>query len=90
MQAWGGCRASPPSLPVVPTVMHLPTASNPFFPCLRSRPSTRPLQRLLNLIPADRVHVMERGRIVASGGMDLVDRLERGGYGTLSSSASTT
>ena len=37
-------------------------------------------RRLLDLVPADRVHVMNGGRIVASGGMPLVDLLEERGY----------
>ncbi len=37
-------------------------------------------QRLLDYITPDRVHVMARGRIVASGGPDLALELERNGY----------
>jgi Fe-S cluster assembly ATP-binding protein len=37
-------------------------------------------KRLLEYIPADRVHVMAAGRIVRSGGPDLADELERTGY----------
>ena len=37
-------------------------------------------RRLLDLVPADRVHVMVAGRIVTSGGMALVDLLEERGY----------
>jgi Fe-S cluster assembly ATP-binding protein len=36
--------------------------------------------RLLDLVPADHVHVMAAGRIAASGDMSLVDRLEAHGY----------
>lgn len=37
-------------------------------------------RRLLDLVAADRVHVMVDGRIVASGGIELAERLERQGY----------
>jgi len=37
-------------------------------------------QRLLDHITPDRVHVMARGRIAASGGPDLALELERNGY----------
>ena len=37
-------------------------------------------QRLLNYITADRVHVMMQGRVVKSGGPELVQRLEAEGY----------
>jgi Fe-S cluster assembly ATP-binding protein len=37
-------------------------------------------QRLLDEIQPDHVHVMMDGRIVASGGMELAERLEREGY----------
>src|SRR5512138_1524957 len=37
-------------------------------------------KRLLEYIPADRVHVMAAGRIVRSGGPELADELERTGY----------
>jgi Fe-S cluster assembly ATP-binding protein len=40
-------------------------------------------QRLLEHIVPDRVHVLAEGRIVASGGPDLAERLEREGYGWL-------
>ncbi len=36
--------------------------------------------RLLGVLRADRVHIMVRGRIVASGGPELADELERTGY----------
>ena len=36
--------------------------------------------RLLQYIKPDRVHVMIRGQIVESGGPDLAEELERGGY----------
>ncbi len=36
--------------------------------------------RILEYIDADRVHVMVRGRIVASGGRDLAEKLEKEGY----------
>ena len=38
-------------------------------------------QRLLNHIVPDRVHVLQDGRIVESGGGDLALRLEAEGYG---------
>ena len=37
-------------------------------------------QRLLDHLAPDRVHVLCDGRIVASGGMELADRLEAEGY----------
>jgi Fe-S cluster assembly ATP-binding protein len=43
-------------------------------------------KRLLDYIQPDKVHVMQDGRIVTSGGMDMVDKLELGGYAMLSSS----
>ena len=36
--------------------------------------------RLLSELRADRVHILVRGRIVASGGPELADELEREGY----------
>ena len=35
------------------------------------------------MICPDRVHIMQAGRIVTSGGMELVDALEAEGYGAL-------
>ncbi|MBD3162852.1 MAG: Fe-S cluster assembly ATPase SufC [Candidatus Eisenbacteria bacterium] len=43
-------------------------------------------QRLLNYIQPDRVHVLMEGRIVRSGGADLVDKLEEEGYDWLEKS----
>lgn len=37
-------------------------------------------QRLLHYVKADRVHVMRAGRLVKSGGMELVEKLEEEGY----------
>ena len=37
-------------------------------------------KRLLEYIPADRIHVMAGGRIVRSGGPELAEELERTGY----------
>jgi Fe-S cluster assembly ATP-binding protein len=37
-------------------------------------------QRILNYIRPDKVHVMANGRIVESGGPELVQRLESEGY----------
>ncbi|MDP8958528.1 MAG: Fe-S cluster assembly ATPase SufC [Actinomycetota bacterium] len=39
--------------------------------------------RILRYLRADRVHVMMQGRIVASGGPELADELEAGGYEAL-------
>jgi len=44
----------------------------------------RPPQRLLDYIKPQYVHIMEAGRITQTGGMDLVDQLEAGGYAMLS------
>ena len=38
-------------------------------------------RRLLTELRPDRVHVLVKGRIVASGGSELADELERAGYG---------
>ena len=38
------------------------------------------LQRLLTYIKPDAVHVMEAGRIIYSGGMEVADILEADGY----------
>ena len=37
-------------------------------------------RRLLDLITPDHVHVLSAGKIVASGGMELAEELERSGY----------
>jgi Fe-S cluster assembly ATP-binding protein len=37
-------------------------------------------QRILNYIKPDRVHVMVQGRIARSGGFELAEELEAGGY----------
>lgn len=37
-------------------------------------------RRLLDHIPPDRVHILTAGKIVASGGMELAEELERNGY----------
>jgi len=37
-------------------------------------------RRLLEYVHPDRVHILVDGRIVESGGMELVERLERDGY----------
>jgi Fe-S cluster assembly ATP-binding protein len=37
-------------------------------------------KRLLEYVPADRIHVMAGGRIVRSGGPELADELEKTGY----------
>jgi Fe-S cluster assembly ATP-binding protein len=38
-------------------------------------------QRILHLVPPSHVHVMYRGRIVKEGGPELVEELEKRGYG---------
>jgi Fe-S cluster assembly ATP-binding protein len=40
-------------------------------------------QRILNYLQPDFVHVLVKGRIVRSGGKELVEQLEREGYGTI-------
>jgi Fe-S cluster assembly ATP-binding protein len=37
-------------------------------------------QRLLDHLAPDRIHVLSEGRIVASGGMEVAERLEAKGY----------
>jgi Fe-S cluster assembly ATP-binding protein len=37
-------------------------------------------QRILDYIKPDRVHVMAAGRVIASGGGELVDQIEKDGY----------
>lgn len=37
-------------------------------------------QRILNYINPDRVYIMKQGRIAASGGQELVEQIEKGGY----------
>ena len=37
--------------------------------------------RLLHELKPDHVHILVKGRIVASGGPELAERLERDGYG---------
>lgn len=37
-------------------------------------------RRLLDHIPPDHVHILSAGKIVASGGMELAEELERSGY----------
>ena len=37
-------------------------------------------QRLLDELAPDHVHIMVDGRIVASGGLELAEQLERDGY----------
>jgi len=37
-------------------------------------------RRLLDLVKPDRAHILEKGRIVASGGFELAELLEREGY----------
>ncbi|KAL4423763.1 hypothetical protein ABPG75_001064 [Micractinium tetrahymenae] len=44
-------------------------------------------KRLLDYIRPDYVHIMQEGRIVTTGDMGLVDKLEESGYSVLSSSA---
>jgi Fe-S cluster assembly ATP-binding protein len=40
-------------------------------------------RRLLEHVKPDVVHVMEAGRITRTGGMEIVDALESGGYATM-------
>jgi Fe-S cluster assembly ATP-binding protein len=40
-------------------------------------------RRLLDYISPDKVHIMQDGQIVTTGGMELVDKLELGGYQVL-------
>ena len=37
-------------------------------------------QRLLDEVTPDHIHILVDGRIVASGGMELAEQLERDGY----------
>jgi Fe-S cluster assembly ATP-binding protein len=37
-------------------------------------------QRILDALTPDRIHILIDGRVVASGGMELAERLERDGY----------
>ena len=37
-------------------------------------------QRLLEYVKPDRVHILSHGKIIKSGKMDIVERLEKGGY----------
>ena len=37
-------------------------------------------RRLLDHVPPDRVHILAGGKIIASGGMELAEELERSGY----------
>ena len=46
-------------------------------------------KRLLDYVKPDYVHVMVDGRIVKTGGFELVDLLEKQGYGWLQQAAST-
>ena len=45
-----------------------------------SKPTVLDLQRLLNHIVPDVVHVLSKGRIVKSGGKELAHELEASGY----------
>jgi Fe-S cluster assembly ATP-binding protein len=45
-------------------------------------------RRLLSVLRPDRVHVLVHGRVVASGGPELADELERTGYGAFEGAAS--
>jgi Fe-S cluster assembly ATP-binding protein len=38
------------------------------------------LQRLLNYVVPEAVHIMEAGRIIYSGGLEVADILEKDGY----------
>ena len=56
----------------------------PGFSCNCLHPP--PLQRQLDYIRPDYVHIMADGRITTTGGLDLVDQLELEGYRVLSPS----
>jgi Fe-S cluster assembly ATP-binding protein len=43
-------------------------------------------QRILNYIRPDKVHIMYKGKIVTSGGNELVDTLEEKGYDAIKES----
>jgi Fe-S cluster assembly ATP-binding protein len=45
-------------------------------------------QRLLDEVTPDQVHILVDGRIVESGGMELVEQLERDGYDAFRATAS--
>lgn len=38
------------------------------------------MQRLLNYVVPEAVHIMEAGRIIYSGGIEVADMLEKDGY----------
>jgi Fe-S cluster assembly ATP-binding protein len=46
-------------------------------------------QRLLDEVTPDRIHILVEGRIVASGGMELAEQLERDGYDAFKDVATT-
>ncbi len=46
-------------------------------------------QRILHLVQPERVSIMYAGRIVSEGGPELVERLEREGYGWIETEAAT-
>lgn len=68
------CRRQGPGRLRSPAILVSQTAPPPACPCL---------QRLLELLRPERVHILERGRVARSGGMELVERLEAGGYAAL-------
>ena len=47
-------------------------------------------QRLLDEVTPDHIHILVDGRIVASGGMELAEQLERDGYEAFRDTASAT
>ena len=47
-------------------------------------------RRLLSVLRPDAVHVLVRGRIVASGGPELAEELERSGYAAFGAAGDTT
>ena len=57
-----------------------PRASTPFATPKRAFVVITHYQRLLDYIKPDVVHVMAKGRIVATGGPELALELERNGY----------
>ena len=47
-------------------------------------------QRLLDEVTPDRIHILVDGRIVATGGMELAEQLERDGYEAFRTTADST
>jgi hypothetical protein len=76
---------APPNPPgPTPPLAPPPLAPRPSPLAPRPPPPPPAPQRLLDYIKPEYVHIMEAGRITQTGGMDLVDQLEAGGYAMLS------